>query len=129
MAQWEKLRQLDNLYLKQVDEMYDKDAFPMDVRHYLASWIEGQDWERAGREHDFAMVLFQSLLENLDIQHSRFVQEGESFLLQHNIRRFKQNFQQYQENPYTLANIILWFLRKEKSILQNAELAEQVRTS
>uniref|UniRef100_A0A6Q2X0G5 Signal transducer and activator of transcription n=1 Tax=Esox lucius TaxID=8010 RepID=A0A6Q2X0G5_ESOLU len=127
MAQWEKLRQLDNLYLKQVDELYDKDAFPMDVRHYLASWIEGQDWERAGREHDFAMVLFQSLLENLDIQHSRFVQEGESFLLQHNIRRFKQNFQQYQENPYTLANIILWFLRKEKSILQNAELAEQVQ--
>ncbi len=38
------------------------------------------------------MVLFQVLLENLDIQHSRFIQE-ESFLLQHNIRRYKQNFQ------------------------------------
>uniref|UniRef100_A0A3P9A6J4 Signal transducer and activator of transcription n=1 Tax=Esox lucius TaxID=8010 RepID=A0A3P9A6J4_ESOLU len=109
MAQWEKLRQLDNLYLKQVDELYDKDAFPMDVRSPT----------------HFSQLI--SLLENLDIQHSRFVQEGESFLLQHNIRRFKQNFQQYQENPYTLANIILWFLRKEKSILQNAELAEQVQ--
>lgn len=48
--------------------------------------------QRAARDHAFAMVLFQVLLENLDIQHSRFVQE-ESFLLQHNIRRYKQNFQ------------------------------------
>lgn len=48
--------------------------------------------KRASRDHDLAMVLFQVLLENLDIQHSRFVQE-ESFLLKHNIRRYKQNFQ------------------------------------
>uniref|UniRef100_A0A8C8HVH6 Signal transducer and activator of transcription n=1 Tax=Oncorhynchus tshawytscha TaxID=74940 RepID=A0A8C8HVH6_ONCTS len=127
MAQWEKLRQLESVYLTQVDELYDGDAFPMDVRHYLAHWIEGQDWDRAARDHDVAMLLFQVLLENLDIQHSRFVQGGESFLLQHNIRRFKQSFQRYQEEPYNLANIIQWFLVKEKEILQNAELAEQVR--
>lgn len=48
--------------------------------------------QRAARDYDFAVVLLQVLLENLDIQHSRFVQE-ESFLLQHNIRRYKQNFQ------------------------------------
>lgn len=123
------------------------------------------------------MVLFQVLLENLDNQHSRFVQE-ESFLLQHNIRRYKQGFQvwldgicnraiaplgalfyfelekstenmkikmvliplvigcgihltslswqRYLEDPCALANTILWFLSKEKDILQNAELAEQV---
>uniref|UniRef100_A0A8C7VKY6 Signal transducer and activator of transcription n=1 Tax=Oncorhynchus mykiss TaxID=8022 RepID=A0A8C7VKY6_ONCMY len=127
MAQWEKLRQLESVYLTQVDELYDGDAFPMDVRHYLAHWIEGQDWDRAARDHDVAMLLFQVLLENLDIQHSRFVQGGESFLLQHNIRRFKQSFQRYQEEPYNLANIIQWFLAKEKEILQNAELAEQVQ--
>lgn len=48
--------------------------------------------QRAARDQDLAMVLFQILLENLDIQHSRFVQE-ESFLMQHNIRRYKHNFQ------------------------------------
>ncbi|XP_064822344.1 signal transducer and activator of transcription 2 isoform X3 [Oncorhynchus masou masou] len=103
MAQWEKLRQLESVYLTQVDELYDGDVFPMDVRHYLAHWIEGQDWDRAARDHDVAMLLFQVLLENLDIQHSRFVQGGESFLLQHNIRRFKQSFQvqllQVQQEP------------------------------
>lgn len=44
MAQWEKLMQLESVYLKQVGELYDGDSFPMDVRHYLAHWIEGQDW-------------------------------------------------------------------------------------
>lgn len=126
MAQWERLRQLPAAYTQQLHELYDRDALPMDVRHYLAAWIEKQEWQRAARDYDFAKVLFQVLLENLDIQHSRFVQE-ESFLLQHNIRRYKQNFQSYLEEPCALANTILWFLEKEREILQSADLAEQVQ--
>lgn len=127
MAQWEKLRQLTNGYSHQLDELYDRDALPMDVRHYLAAWIENQDWKRASRDHDLAMVLFQVLLENLDIQHSRFVQE-ESFLLKHNIRRYKQNFQRYQDDPCGLASAIHWFLEKEKEILLSAGLDEKVQS-
>ncbi|XP_041818389.1 signal transducer and activator of transcription 2 [Chelmon rostratus] len=126
MTQWERLRQLPVVYGQQLHELYDRDALPMDVRHYLSAWIEKQEWHRAARDHDLAVVLFQVLLENLDIQHSRFVQE-ESFLLQHNIRRYKQNFQRYLEDPCALASTILWFLEKEKEILQSADLAEQVQ--
>ncbi|XP_004544962.2 signal transducer and activator of transcription 2 isoform X2 [Maylandia zebra] len=126
MAQWDRLRQLPIAYRQQLHELYDRDALPMDVRHYLAPWIEKQEWQRAARDHAFAMVLFQVLLENLDIQHSRFVQE-ESFLLQHNIRRYKQNFQRYVDDPCALATTILWFLEKEKEILESAELAEKVQ--
>lgn len=126
MTQWERLRQLPAVYTQQLHELYDRDALPMDVRHYLSAWIEKQEWQRAARDQDFAMVLFQVLLENLDIQHSRFVQE-ESFLMQHNIRRYKHNFQRYQDDPMTLASTILWFLEKEKEILQTADLAEQVQ--
>ncbi|XP_029286743.1 signal transducer and activator of transcription 2 isoform X2 [Cottoperca gobio] len=126
MAQWEKLRQLPASYSQQVHELYDRNDLPMDVRHYLSAWIEKQEWQRAAREHDLAMVLFQVLLENLDIQHSRFVQE-ESFLLQHNIRRYKQNFQRFLDDPCALAYTILWFLGKEKEILASADLAEQVQ--
>uniref|UniRef100_A0A8D3D8Y6 Signal transducer and activator of transcription n=1 Tax=Scophthalmus maximus TaxID=52904 RepID=A0A8D3D8Y6_SCOMX len=92
MAQWDRLGQLPAAFKQQLLELYDRDSLPMDVRHYLAVWIENQEWLRAARDHDLAVVLLQVLLENLDIQHSRFVQE-ESFLLQHNIRRYKQNFQ------------------------------------
>ncbi|MBN3307216.1 STAT1 protein, partial [Amia calva] len=116
MTQWEQLQQLDSTYLQRVDELYSREVFPMDVRHYLAHWIESQD-----------CILFQVLLENLDNQHSRFVQEGESFLLQRNFRRFKTTFQSYQEQPCYLASTIKWFLDKEREILGSAMLAEQVK--
>ncbi|XP_051567605.1 signal transducer and activator of transcription 1-alpha/beta-like isoform X1 [Myxocyprinus asiaticus] len=127
MTQWESLQRLDTVYLQKVFDLYNGDEFSMDVRHYLAHWIEGQDWERASRDSSQAVLLFQVLLENLDNQFSRFAQEKESFLLQRNFRRYKQNFQKYQEEPYTLAAIIHWFLVKEKEILNEAELAQQVK--
>ncbi|XP_059185082.1 signal transducer and activator of transcription 2 isoform X2 [Centropristis striata] len=126
MAQWERLRQLPAAYQQQLHELYDRDDLPMDVRHYLSAWVEKQDWQRAARDHTKAMMLFQVLLENLDIQHSRFVQE-ESFLMQHNIRRYKQNFQRFLDDPCALASTILWYLGKENGILQDAALAEQVQ--
>uniref|UniRef100_A0A8C2QAT9 Signal transducer and activator of transcription n=1 Tax=Cyprinus carpio TaxID=7962 RepID=A0A8C2QAT9_CYPCA len=128
MTQWERLQQLDTVYSQRAFDLYNRDEFPMEVRHYLAHWIEGQDWERASRDSSQAAFLFQVLLENLDNQFSRFAQERDSFLLQRNFRRYKQNFQKYQEEPYTLANIIHWFLVKEREILNDAELAQQVST-
>ncbi|XP_076124435.1 signal transducer and activator of transcription 2 isoform X1 [Alosa pseudoharengus] len=129
MAQWERLQQLDPLYRQKVHELYDREELPMDVRHYLAPWIESQEWDRAAMDPQLAVVLFQVLLENLDNQYSRFLQEGngESFVLQCSFRRFKQNFQRYQEEPYTLARIIQWFLTKEKEILRMVELPDQVQ--
>uniref|UniRef100_A0A673MJS7 Signal transducer and activator of transcription n=1 Tax=Sinocyclocheilus rhinocerous TaxID=307959 RepID=A0A673MJS7_9TELE len=129
MTQWERLQQLDTVYSQRAFDLYNRDEFPMEVRHYLAHWIEGQDWERASRDSSQAAFLFQVLLENLDNQFSRFAQEKDSFLLQRNFRRYKQNFQvSYQEEPYTLATIINWFLVKEREILNDAELAQQVST-
>ncbi|XP_057701199.1 signal transducer and activator of transcription 2 isoform X2 [Corythoichthys intestinalis] len=126
MSQWERLVQLPAAFSQQLHDLYDREALPMDVRHYLSAWIESQQWQRAASDYDLAMVLFQVLLENLDIQYSRFVQE-DSFLMQHNFRRYKQNFQRYLENPCVLAHNICWYLEKEKEILQTADLAEQVR--
>uniref|UniRef100_A0A8C9TM45 Signal transducer and activator of transcription n=1 Tax=Scleropages formosus TaxID=113540 RepID=A0A8C9TM45_SCLFO len=127
MSQWERLQQLDSVYLQKVDELYSQEELPMDVRHYLAHWIESQDWARASQDMSVASILFQVLLEELDKQHSRFVQEGKTFLQQCKFRRFKHNFQRYQEQPHNLANIILWFMMKERDILQSAQLAEQVQ--
>lgn len=128
MAQWETLRNLSEPFKQQLHDLYVSDAFPMDVRHYLSAWIEKQEWERASRDLALAMVLFQVLLENLDIQHSRFVQEKESFLLQHNIRRYKQNFQEkYQDDPCALASTIQCYLNKEKEILRNEEINGKVK--
>lgn len=44
MSQWDSLQQLDSVYMNKLDELYSHDRFPMDVRHYLSSWIESQNW-------------------------------------------------------------------------------------
>lgn len=44
MTQWERLQQLDTVYSQRASDLYNGDEFPMEVRHYLAHWIEGQDW-------------------------------------------------------------------------------------
>lgn len=126
MAQWNCLKQLDATYVQRLDELYLREELPMAVRDYLAQWIEDQDWAGASRDTSRAVVLFQILLENLDNQYSRFVQDTD-FLMQRNFRRYKQNFQRYQEDPCRLAEIIYWFLTKEKEILQTAELAQGVQ--
>ncbi|XP_034022579.1 signal transducer and activator of transcription 2 [Thalassophryne amazonica] len=127
MTQWDRLGQLPLVYRQQLHELYDRDALPVAVRHYLSAWIEKQEWERAARDYNYAVVLFQVLLENLDNQHSRFVHDH-SFLLQHNVRRDKQYFcKMFQDDPCDLAKNMMWYLEKEKEILCSADLAEQVQ--
>lgn len=43
MAQWNQLQQLDTRYLEQLHQLYS-DSFPMELRQFLAPWIESQDW-------------------------------------------------------------------------------------
>ncbi|KAH0511666.1 Signal transducer and activator of transcription 4 [Microtus ochrogaster] len=91
MSQWYELQQLDSKFLEQVHQLYD-DSFPMEIRQYLAQWLEKQDWEHAANDDSFATIRFHDLLSQLDDQYSRFSLEN-NFLLQHNIRKSKRNLQ------------------------------------
>ncbi|XP_012993278.2 signal transducer and activator of transcription 1-alpha/beta isoform X2 [Esox lucius] len=116
MAQWTQLQQLDSRYLEQVDQLYD-DTFPMEIRQYLSTWIEGHDWETVVTSDSLATVRFHELLAQLDDQYSRFALEN-NLLLQHNIRRIKRNLQeQFQEYPLNMAMTICNCLKEEKKIL------------
>ncbi|NXK05821.1 STAT1 protein, partial [Herpetotheres cachinnans] len=125
MTQWYQLQQLDSKFLEQVHQLYD-DSFPMEIRQYLAQWLENQDWEHAANNVSFATVLFHDLLSQLDDQFSRFLIEN-NFLLQHNIRKSKRNLQDnFQEDPIHMAMIIYNCLKEERKILNSAQLSNQV---
>ncbi|NXY84520.1 STAT1 protein, partial [Alcedo cyanopectus] len=125
MTQWYQLQQLDSKFLEQVHQLYD-DSFPMEIRQYLAQWLENQDWEHAASNVSFATVLFHDLLSQLDDQFSRFLTEN-NFLLQHNIRKSKRNLQDnFQEDPIHMAMIIHNCLKEERKILNSAQLSNQV---
>ncbi|XP_044160254.1 signal transducer and activator of transcription 1-alpha/beta isoform X1 [Bufo gargarizans] len=121
MAQWYELQQIDGKFLEQVHQLYD-DSFPMEIRQYLAQWLEAQDWEHASFNVSLATILFHGLLSQLDDQYSRFSLES-NFLLQHNIRKSKRNLQDlFQEDPVQMAMIIYNCLKEESKILDNARL-------
>ncbi|NWZ84335.1 STAT1 protein, partial [Poecile atricapillus] len=125
MTQWYQLQQLDSKFLEQVHQLYD-DSFPMEIRQYLAQWLENQDWEHAANNVSFATVLFHDLLSQLDDQFSRFLIEN-NFLLQHNIRKSKRNLQDnFQEDPIHMAMIIHNCLKEERKILNNAQVSNEV---
>ena len=43
MALWEKSQRLQGPLLEQMKQLYGP-QFPIEVRHYLANWIEAQSW-------------------------------------------------------------------------------------
>ena len=43
MALWEKAQQLSGALLEELKGLYGA-HFPIEVRHYLALWIESQPW-------------------------------------------------------------------------------------
>ncbi|NXY65122.1 STAT1 protein, partial [Callaeas wilsoni] len=125
MTQWYQLQQLDSKFLEQVHQLYD-DSFPMEIRQYLAQWLEKQDWEHAANNVSFATLLFHDLLSQLDDQFSRFLIEN-NFLLQHNIRKSKRNLQDnFQEDPIHMAMIIYNCLKEERKILNSAQASNEV---
>ncbi|NWI39595.1 STAT1 protein, partial [Picathartes gymnocephalus] len=125
MTQWYQLQQLDSKFLEQVHQLYD-DSFPMEIRQYLAQWLENQDWEHAANNVSFATLLFHDLLSQLDDQFSRFLIEN-NFLLQHNIRKSKRNLQDnFQEDPIHMAMIIYNCLKEERKILNSAQASNEM---
>ncbi|XP_048455153.1 signal transducer and activator of transcription 4 isoform X5 [Rhincodon typus] len=124
MSQWHQLHQLDTQLLEKVDQLYD-DTFPMEVRQFLAHWLEHQDWDLASNNDSLATLLFHNLLKQIDDQYSRFFLE-KNFLLQHNLKRIKQNLQvQYLGNPLHMASVIANCLKEERRILTTVNMPEQ----
>uniref|UniRef100_A0A8C0F2E6 Signal transducer and activator of transcription n=1 Tax=Bubo bubo TaxID=30461 RepID=A0A8C0F2E6_BUBBB len=99
MAQWNQLQQLDTRYLEQLHQLYS-DSFPMELRQFLAPWIESQDCKES-----HATLVFHNLLGEIDQQYSRFLQES-NVLYQHNLRRIKQFLQQGGQATHPTAAVV-----------------------
>ncbi|XP_048347661.1 signal transducer and activator of transcription 2 isoform X2 [Sphaerodactylus townsendi] len=125
MTQWQQIRMLDSVHREQVHRLYSDDCLPMEVREYLAYWIEEQNWNQVVQfNRSQAYYLLQTMLTLLDDQLGRFAWQAENdvnMVIRHNLRRSKLSIQtRYQDHPEELANIIDGLLREEKAILSAA---------
>lgn len=125
MAQWQQIQMLERVYLDKVHDLYANDCLPMEVRQYLAYWIEEQNWSQAAQpEASQAYWLFCSMLNLLDDEMGRLVLGEENncnIVLKHNLRRSKYTLKEkYEDSPSQLAVVIDGLLRNEKAILSEA---------
>ncbi|MGH0156063.1 UNVERIFIED_CONTAM: hypothetical protein FKN15_046255 [Acipenser sinensis] len=121
MTQWKQVQHLEIKFLEQVDHFYD-DNFPMEIRQFLADWIENQDWDTASNSESMATVLFHNLLSQLEEQCS----QEKMFLQRHNLKRIKQQTEvKYRANPLHMAGVISNCLREERRIIATSCMLEQ----
>ncbi|XP_048237971.1 signal transducer and activator of transcription 5A-like [Haliotis rufescens] len=127
MAQWATIQQYPQA-TRQIQSIYSS-QFPIEVRHFLAQWIEDQPWmsiETDNPQHEsVASTLLEQLVMNLSNKVQEF--EGDQFFpirlkLQEATATFKQN---YEQNPFQLVRVIKNCLQMEKNLIEQAKAPEQ----
>ncbi|XP_026776231.3 signal transducer and activator of transcription 6 isoform X1 [Pangasianodon hypophthalmus] len=119
MALWMQISQkLPYFTNETLVELYPTDTFPIDVRHYLASWIEEQRWEDFDvnnlEQEPQALQLLERMVELLQEVVFQNPNVVEKVKLQHICR----NMGMFQSQPLLLVRTVRDILRKERKLLQ-----------
>ncbi|TKS90280.1 Signal transducer and activator of transcription 5B [Collichthys lucidus] len=94
MAMWIQAQQLQGDALHQMQALYGQ-HFPIEVRHYLAQWIESQLWDSVELDNPAEEAKAKRLLDNLvaELQRKAQLQGGEDgFLLKIKLGHYANQF-------------------------------------
>ncbi|XP_053409136.1 signal transducer and activator of transcription 5B-like isoform X3 [Mercenaria mercenaria] len=122
MALWAKVQQLPQEALSQVQSAYSN-YFPLEVRHYFASWIEEQPWkdiDDTNPHHEqYANQLFAQIMELIEAKANDSTLE---FLVRLNFQNVAKQFKDvYSNQPMNLVRIVRNCLVNEEDLVRTAE--------
>ncbi|KAM9462963.1 signal transducer and activator of transcription 5B [Clarias gariepinus] len=123
MALWIQAQQLQGDALHQMQALYGQ-HFPIEVRHYLAQWIETQPWDAIDLEKQQEEFKAKRLLESLiqELQRRAEHQMGEDgFLLKIKLGHYATQLKStYEACPIELVRCIKHILYTEQRLVQDA---------
>ncbi|XP_058262587.1 signal transducer and activator of transcription 5B isoform X2 [Hemibagrus wyckioides] len=123
MALWIQAQQLQGDALHQMQALYGQ-HFPIEVRHYLAQWIETQPWDAIDVEKQQEEFKAKRLLESLiqELQRRAEHQAGEDgFLLKIKLGHYATQLKgTYEACPMELVRCIKHILYTEQRLVQEA---------
>uniref|UniRef100_A0A8C5D478 Signal transducer and activator of transcription n=1 Tax=Gouania willdenowi TaxID=441366 RepID=A0A8C5D478_GOUWI len=123
MAVWIQAQQLQGDALHQMQSLYGQ-HFPIEVRHYLSQWIEGQLWDAIDLENPQEEYKAKRLLEGLiqELQNKADHQVGEDgFLLKIKLGHYASQLKStYDRCPLELVRCIKHILYTEQRLVREA---------
>ncbi|MCI4383879.1 hypothetical protein PGIGA_G00031910 [Pangasianodon gigas] len=123
MALWIQAQQLQGDALHQMQALYGQ-HFPIEVRHYLAQWIETQPWDAIDVEKQQEEFKAKRLLDSLiqELQRKAEHQMGEDgFLLKIKLGHYATQLKStYEACPMELVQCIKHILYTEQRLVQEA---------
>lgn len=121
MSVWEKIASLPPDNIRYVQNFYMQHYFPIEVRHYLAPWIEEQPWadidENDSSHCQYAEQLLNQLLAEMEKKSNEM-----DFLTRLKFHEIiKQLNETYSSNPMGLVQVIKNCLLMEKKLIAQLE--------
>ncbi|KAJ8017089.1 hypothetical protein DPEC_G00014150 [Dallia pectoralis] len=117
MAQWAQMKQLiPYLPTQALNELYP-DCFPMDVRCYLANWIEEQRWEDFDPEKMEQEPQALSLLDQITSYLLRLAQQNPNVVEKMRLQHISKSMSMVRSQPLKLVLTVRDVLRKERDLL------------
>lgn len=122
MSVWEKIAQLPQDHIRYVQNFYLQSYFPIEVRHYLASWIEEQPWADIDENDSTHCQYAEQLLSQMVQEMEKKATEINDFLTSLKFHEIiKQLKESYSSNPMTLVQTIKNCLQMEKKLVEQME--------
>ncbi|XP_029291152.1 signal transducer and activator of transcription 6 [Cottoperca gobio] len=118
MAQWIHMSQMiQRLSNDTVNNLYPPSAFPIEVRHFLAEWIESQRWDDFMLENVAQESQAQTLLDQTISLLQSFSQQNANVVDKMKLMQMSRNMTMFKQQPLRFGVMVKDILKKERDLL------------
>ncbi|XP_008316429.1 signal transducer and activator of transcription 6 isoform X2 [Cynoglossus semilaevis] len=123
MTQWQHMSHIIQMSLSDeaVNNLYPQNAFPIEVRHFLAEWIENQRWENFALENMEGESQARVLLDQTISQLQSISKENPNVVVRMKLKQISKVMAGFQREPLQFAVLVRDILRRERSLINTPQ--------